>query len=416
MRPLHVRVAVAALAGATCAGLPAKAPAGVPVAAPLVRPGFYSVAGGRTCRGSYGPLVFLPQRGDRLIRIGGHSEAVSLRPNGPTSYLVVGSDCTLSFDNNDLRTLGLCTRVLAHRGDTRTFPANTLPAFRDALTQGFAGFELDVRFSRNGVAIVSHDDNLAVATDCRGRVAQRDAGEIAQCRAVRTPLLPESRLLARRASLPAPVPTLRQVLEHFLPDPRVEQIVVDIKVFPGGPPMVAHLAEAVPGCPGPDCLSVQQRLTFITQSQTDAALLHGRFLNAHVALESNETVSGLIDEADGDHWWNRSIDTYSLSFNSLFDIKLKIVKLVRGENLAPARRFRRFYALNRALDEPRRLLGWTINNRAGVRGLRDYAFADVLTDMRYADFVRELMAVTPAAEIEENVGGLVRGERRCRRG
>jgi glycerophosphoryl diester phosphodiesterase len=51
---------------------------------------------------------------------------------------------------------------LAHRGDWRGAPENTLPAFLAALAvPGCDGLELDVRAARGGVAVCYHDETLA---------------------------------------------------------------------------------------------------------------------------------------------------------------------------------------------------------------------------------------------------------------
>jgi glycerophosphoryl diester phosphodiesterase len=50
---------------------------------------------------------------------------------------------------------------LAHRGDHRAVPENTLAAFATALAvAGCGGLEFDVRVSRGGVPIVLHDETL----------------------------------------------------------------------------------------------------------------------------------------------------------------------------------------------------------------------------------------------------------------
>ena len=52
--------------------------------------------------------------------------------------------------------------LLAHRGDHRRAPENTLAAFAAALAHpGVDGLELDVRASADGVAVVIHDASLA---------------------------------------------------------------------------------------------------------------------------------------------------------------------------------------------------------------------------------------------------------------
>ena len=54
------------------------------------------------------------------------------------------------------------TLRLAHRGDWRVAPENTLAAFRAALGRPACdGLEFDVRISADGVPVVCHDDTLA---------------------------------------------------------------------------------------------------------------------------------------------------------------------------------------------------------------------------------------------------------------
>jgi len=50
--------------------------------------------------------------------------------------------------------------LLGHRGARRYAPENTLPAFDLALEHGCDGFELDVRLTSDGRAIICHDPNL----------------------------------------------------------------------------------------------------------------------------------------------------------------------------------------------------------------------------------------------------------------
>jgi len=51
--------------------------------------------------------------------------------------------------------------IVAHRGDSADYPENTRVAFAAALASGVEGIELDVRLSRDGVALVCHDADLA---------------------------------------------------------------------------------------------------------------------------------------------------------------------------------------------------------------------------------------------------------------
>ncbi|MBQ6020855.1 MAG: hypothetical protein IJL26_11850 [Clostridia bacterium] len=55
----------------------------------------------------------------------------------------------------------------AHRGLAQHAPENTIDAFQAAVDYGCEGIELDVRLSKDGVAMVVHDDNLNRMTDGR---------------------------------------------------------------------------------------------------------------------------------------------------------------------------------------------------------------------------------------------------------
>jgi glycerophosphoryl diester phosphodiesterase len=71
------------------------------------------------------------------------------------------------------------TLRLAHRGDWRRAPENTLGAFAAALAvPGCDGLELDVRRSRDGVAVCYHDDTLTRVHGLDRRVDDLTANEL----------------------------------------------------------------------------------------------------------------------------------------------------------------------------------------------------------------------------------------------
>ncbi len=75
--------------------------------------------------------------------------------------------------------------LVAHRGNARDFPENTVPAFTSAIELGLRFLELDVHLSADGVPMVIHDHDLLRTTgqpgtvfDLRSReLVQIDAGE-----------------------------------------------------------------------------------------------------------------------------------------------------------------------------------------------------------------------------------------------
>lgn len=64
--------------------------------------------------------------------------------------------------------------VLAHRGGGSLAPENTLAGLRAAADYGFRGVEFDAKLTRDGVAILMHDDTLDRTTTGLGPVAQAD--------------------------------------------------------------------------------------------------------------------------------------------------------------------------------------------------------------------------------------------------
>jgi glycerophosphoryl diester phosphodiesterase len=69
-------------------------------------------------------------------------------------------------------------RLCAHRGLSEACPENTLPAFAAALSVGADEIEFDLSLSRDGVAVVCHDDSFDRTTDGEGRIAEMDWAEI----------------------------------------------------------------------------------------------------------------------------------------------------------------------------------------------------------------------------------------------
>ncbi len=69
--------------------------------------------------------------------------------------------------------------LLAHRGDHRAAPENTLGALAAAVAVGCDGMELDVRRSRDGQAIVLHDATLQRVQGLAVAAADLSAAELA---------------------------------------------------------------------------------------------------------------------------------------------------------------------------------------------------------------------------------------------
>lgn len=115
-------------------------------------------------------------------------------------------------------------RVFAHRGGAALAPENTIVAFDRGLALGADGLELDVRLSRDGVAVVLHDATVDRTTDGTGAVADLTAGEIAGLDAGYRFGAPDGFPFRDRG---IGVPRLREVLERYRGVPSIVELKVD---------------------------------------------------------------------------------------------------------------------------------------------------------------------------------------------
>jgi glycerophosphoryl diester phosphodiesterase len=69
-------------------------------------------------------------------------------------------------------------RVVAHRGDSKHFPENTMPAFLSAVKMGIDIVETDVHITRDGVVVIWHDNTLERNTDGHGTVEEHSYDEL----------------------------------------------------------------------------------------------------------------------------------------------------------------------------------------------------------------------------------------------
>jgi glycerophosphoryl diester phosphodiesterase len=68
--------------------------------------------------------------------------------------------------------------IIAHRGDSRRAPENTLASLRLAQERGARWVEVDVKLTKDGIPILMHDDTLDRTTNGKGAVADKTWAEI----------------------------------------------------------------------------------------------------------------------------------------------------------------------------------------------------------------------------------------------
>lgn len=70
-------------------------------------------------------------------------------------------------------------QVIAHRGNSAVAPENTLMAFEAAARAGADLIEIDLQVTKDGIAVVIHDDDVARTTDGRGRIEELEHAHVA---------------------------------------------------------------------------------------------------------------------------------------------------------------------------------------------------------------------------------------------
>jgi glycerophosphoryl diester phosphodiesterase len=93
--------------------------------------------------------------------------------------------------------------VVAHRGDWRNHPENSIPAFQSCIDMGIDMIEIDVQRTKDGKLILMHDPTVDRCTNGKGKVADLTYDEIQKLR-----LLPQHNAAATRNH----IPTLEEVL------------------------------------------------------------------------------------------------------------------------------------------------------------------------------------------------------------
>lgn len=68
--------------------------------------------------------------------------------------------------------------VLAHRGDSISFPENTMPAFRSAAAMGVHVIETDVHLSADGEIVIWHDETLERLSGDNRKISEMKWSEI----------------------------------------------------------------------------------------------------------------------------------------------------------------------------------------------------------------------------------------------
>ena len=69
-------------------------------------------------------------------------------------------------------------RIYAHRGNSSVYPENTMAAFRSALSVGAEGIETDVHLTKDGILVITHDEDISRVSDGTGQVGDMTLEEL----------------------------------------------------------------------------------------------------------------------------------------------------------------------------------------------------------------------------------------------
>lgn len=69
-------------------------------------------------------------------------------------------------------------RIYAHRGNSSVYPENTMAAFRSALAVGAEGIETDVHLTKDGVLVITHDEDIRRVSNGTGMVKDMTLEEL----------------------------------------------------------------------------------------------------------------------------------------------------------------------------------------------------------------------------------------------
>lgn len=123
-------------------------------------------------------------------------------------FLTIFSSCIFAEERSDKLRDNLFhnpkyVTIVAHRGDWRNHPENSIPAFQSCIDKGIDMIEIDIQRTKDGQLILMHDRTVDRCTNGKGKVADLTYDEIQRLR-----LRPQHSASVTRNH----IPTLEEVL------------------------------------------------------------------------------------------------------------------------------------------------------------------------------------------------------------
>lgn len=146
----------------------------------------------------------------------------------------LGSGQTFADSAPRITSIAAGFEVIGHRGNSMFAPENTLESDRQAIALGVTRFETDVRLTKDGMAVISHDDNTSRTTGVSKSIANSTWAELESLSAG------YSNVFGDRYAGEG-IPTLVETLE--LARDAHSKVVLDVKVNTAGAAMAAAIAQ-----------------------------------------------------------------------------------------------------------------------------------------------------------------------------
>lgn len=358
---------------------------------PFLKKGFYTVD--QDCSKKIGKMVYYDSSSSQtnlITQAGKVSVPIQLNDSENATFEWQDSSCVIKFASEESDVLGIQSKFYAHRGTIGEYPANTLPAFDSALDQGFSGFEFDIRISKDGKIVVSHDDELRGSTNCKGKISKMIASEIIErCHVLRSNLIPNLRIFSQKSKKLASMPLLEEVFLRYLPQSRVKRIFVDIKQAGQGLRLIAALKSSLSQLENESMY--QEKIAFISTSLTDIQLLREYFPRALVFFEEPNVFSGVLDQTTKNYWNNSNYDGLSIFYSAQYDPSIRFARLLMFKSLKLKSNFLNFYEKNQRQEQPKLLLGWIVAQKKSIVDLRKFSIPFILTDYRYDRLIEMIL-------------------------
>lgn len=143
------------------------------------------------------------------VAVCAHAVAVESMANSTASEGAAANTAAVASAPIETQRPNLDVKKIAHRGASIYAPENTIPAIEKAIALGMDYVEIDVRYTKDDVAVLMHDASVERTTNGTGKVADMTLEEIKKLDAARGYVRNMEKFAGTR------VPTLREALESM---------------------------------------------------------------------------------------------------------------------------------------------------------------------------------------------------------